>query len=97
MAEPKEREDRENLYISCMKHCIGLDNQKPYKRHGRLFYKPYRNYFSTAHNDEAWEVIEGAGYAKRGQERNGCVSFYLTEKGKAYLGEKLGIKIKSET
>lgn len=27
---------------------IGMDNKKVYTRHGRKFYKPYRNYFSAA-------------------------------------------------
>lgn len=30
-----------------MSHCIGLDHKNPYKRHGRKFYKPYRNYYAT--------------------------------------------------
>lgn len=33
--------------IEICKHMIGLDNAKPYKRHGKLFYKPYRNYFEA--------------------------------------------------
>lgn len=35
---------KSNIYIDLASHCIGLDYNKPYKRHGRYFYRPYRNY-----------------------------------------------------
>lgn len=28
-----------------VKHVIGLDSKKPYIRHGKKFYRPYRNYW----------------------------------------------------
>lgn len=34
----------DEIKIKLAKHCIGLDRKKPYKRHRRYFYKPYRNY-----------------------------------------------------
>ena len=27
------------------KHAVGLDSHNPYHRHGKAFYKPYRNYY----------------------------------------------------
>ena len=32
--------------IDLCKHMVGLDYQKPYHRHGKAFYRPYRNYFA---------------------------------------------------
>lgn len=29
-------------------HMIGLNYKRPYIRHGRRYYKPYRNYFCSA-------------------------------------------------
>lgn len=43
--------------IALMRHAIGLDYQKPYTRHGKKFYKPYRNYFGAAANDTEWENL----------------------------------------
>ena len=50
-----------NLYIEEAKHAIGLDYKKPYHRHGKAFYKPYRNYFCTKKGDEIWNVLQNAG------------------------------------
>lgn len=84
----------ENKYIKLMLHCVGIDYERPYKRHGRLFYKPYRNYYSTVPDDVYWEIIELAGYAMCGKENNGYVTFSLTEKGFDFLGKMLGIEFK---
>lgn len=27
-----------DVHIALMEHCIGLDNHKPYRRHGKLFF-----------------------------------------------------------
>ena len=45
------RKEHENIYIELAKHCIGLDHKKPYKRHGRYFYRPYRNYYDAGGKD----------------------------------------------
>lgn len=57
-------EMNENRFVELAKHAIGMRLRKPYKRHGRLFYRPYRNYFSTAvgcDDYERWETLEDAG------------------------------------
>ena len=83
----------ESEYIELAKHCIGLDYKSPYHRHGKAFYKPYRNYFDCGEKlDEAWKVMIGAGYAK--DDGIGCC--WLTRAGMDWLGEKLGITIYSE-
>lgn len=33
--------------VELCKHMIGLDYKKPYHRHGKAFYKPYRNYYES--------------------------------------------------
>lgn len=37
--------------IALMEHCIGLDCKKPYTRHGKKFYRPYRNRYATYVHD----------------------------------------------
>ena len=89
--------ENENRYIELAKHCIGLDRKKPYTRHGKKFYRPYRNYFSTGRDCEDWEVMESAGYAERGrQNQHGGYMFWLTRAGLDWLGERLDIHIYDE-
>lgn len=85
-----------NNYITQAMHAIGLDYKNPYHRHGKAFYKPYRNYFCTVKDDEIWCVLEGAGYAVRSEEHNDCVDFYLTREGLDWLGKNLGVEIYNE-
>ena len=82
--------------IETCNHMIGLDYKSPYHRHGKAFYKPYRNYFCTTKDDEIWTVLQNVGYAKCSEEHNGCVDFYLTRDGLDWLGEELDIKIYNE-
>lgn len=59
-----------NIYIDYASHAIGLDNKKPYKRHGKLYYRPYRNYYAASVKDcEVWETMVDAGYAKAGEKK----------------------------
>lgn len=85
-------------YIDFASHAVGLDHKKPYKRHGRLFYRPYRNYYAAGANHcEAWEMLVNAGYAERGIElSHGGRMYWLTREGLDWLGEKLGIVIYDE-
>lgn len=98
----KKRSDyvmnNENRYIALARHAIGLDHKEPYKRHGKLFYRPYRNYYDASPKDcETWELMCDAGYADRGRkDRYGGRMYWLTRKGLDWLGEKLGIKIYDE-
>lgn len=88
-----------NIYIELAKHCIGLDRKKPYIRHGKKFYRPYRNYFSTGtgHDLDDWKTMKSDGYAdKWKRNQHGGYTFYLTRKGLDWLGEQLGIHIYNE-
>lgn len=80
--------------IELCKHAIGLDRQKPYHRHGKAFYKPYRNFFCTSKDDLIWNRLCAVGIAKRSEEHNGCVDFYLTRVGVEWLSRQLKITIK---
>ena len=90
-------EDKQ-IYISFASHAIGLDHKKPYKRHGKYFYKPYRNYYDASPKDcEVWEMMVAAGYAEAGRkDRRGGRMYWLTREGLDWLGDKLGIKIHDE-
>lgn len=49
-----------------MKHCIGLDDERPYRRNDHFFYKPYRNYYGTGPSDEPmWGALTEMGYARK--------------------------------
>ena len=88
----------ENQYIELARHAIGLDHKEPYKRHGKLFYKPYRNYYyASPKGFKTWELMCDAGYADRcRKDRYGGRMYWLTRNGLDWLGEKLGIKIYDE-
>ena len=80
-------------------HAIGLDNKRPYMRHNKTFYRPYRNYYTTAPSCDGYEVWEGLrknGYAIRWPSGRGGYTFNLTRKGLDWLGETLGITIHDE-
>lgn len=84
-------------YIEQAKHCIGLDRKKPYTRHGRSFYRPYRNRYFTGRKDEDWETMVLAGYAERGEKGNhGGYVYHLTRAGLDWLGNELGMTIYDE-
>lgn len=94
-----------NIYIDYAKHCIGLrdynNRGRLYTRHGRRFYKPYRNYFATPSKGitvEMWEELCKDGFAKRDDEPSyhGGYIYRLTRKGLDWLGSELDVKIYDE-
>lgn len=77
--------------IDQMKHCIGLHRCKPYRRHGKLFYKPYRNYFDCGrHDDPVWSELADCGLAV---DVNGQGWYELTKAGLEALSSAAGIHI----
>lgn len=82
--------------IELSKHAIGLDYKTPYKRHGKLFYKPYRNYYATVIEDKVWTELAANGYAEHDEPNEHGTIFWLTNKGLEWLGNELGIKIYEE-
>ena len=86
-----------NRYIELARHCIGLDHRKPYTRHGKKYYRPYRNYYATGPQYEDWELMEACGLAEHGEKnQHGGYTFWLTRAGMDWIGEKLGICILKE-
>ena len=81
-------------------HAIGLDRKRPYMRHGKTFYRPYRNYFTApidSHNYTVWRGLYENGYAGfRHTPGHICYYFWLTRAGLDWLGETLGITIYDE-
>jgi hypothetical protein len=87
--------------IKVMMHTIGLwpeGRRHAYKRHGKIFYRPYRNYFSTAPGCDGywmWERMEKAGHAECVKSSQGEF-WHLTRRGMDWLEMKLGMKIYDE-
>ena len=89
------------LIIETMMHTIGLwpeGLRHPYKRHGKIFYRPYRNYFDTAPNCGGywmWERMQKAGHAEVHRMKNGEM-WHLTRRGLDWLQMKLDMIIYDE-
>lgn len=91
--------DNLSHYINLASHAIGLDNKKPYTRHRKKYYRPYRNYFATSPGCSdfyRWEILEALGYAQSRTSDKGNRVFHLTRYGLDWLGENLGIHIYDE-
>lgn len=82
--------------VNRMKHCLGMDRRKVYHRHGRAFYKPYRNYYACR-KDDMWEAIVELGYANVHKENEDDYFYYsVTESGRNWLGCLIGVFIHEE-
>lgn len=80
-------------------HTIGMDGirHKPYTRHGKKFYRPWRNFFTTDVFDADWCHLAAAGYAAHGPiNKNWCTTYYITDTGREWLSHELGITIHPE-
>ena len=86
----------ESAKIEMARHCIGMDNRKTYHRHGKEFYRPYRNYYSTFWKEPNWESLVESGFAERGYTPLGNVIYHMTRKGLDWLGERLSVTIHDE-
>lgn len=79
--------------IELCKHMVGLDYKSPYHRHGKAFYKPYRNYYKAPKDGNPildrlpFDIID-----KRVDDIS--VRYELTEQGLAWLGRQLKITIR---
>lgn len=82
-------------------HAIGMDNRKTYKRKGKEFYKPYRNYYETVVDDIEWQILEWYGLAMHGKVREdgdykGLCHYHMTLKGMEWMEKVLKITIKNK-
>lgn len=87
-----------NREICAMKHCVGLDYKKPYTRHGKKFFKPFRNRYFTYANDNIWNELVKKNLARCSDIifQNGEATFWITRKGLDALGDAIGIHIYDE-
>lgn len=76
-------------------HVIGLDYKKPYTRHGKKFYRPYRNYW--AGEDKELNQLANTGLIRKSvdETRKYCL-YCFTKAGLDWLGKQLNIKIHPE-
>lgn len=94
-------EDELKQVIELCKHMVGLDNQKPYSRiyhrHGKAFYKAYRNYYidGVSGNKLLDRLVGVIGIMRKEQNRIGNL-YALTQYGLEWLGRQLNITIKDE-
>lgn len=85
-------------------HTIGLklngssNRRRLYTRHGKRFYKPYRNYFSG--NNKELDKLVDAGLMEMISETVHGIEDYRTywfnRKGLDWLGNQIGITIRNE-
>ena len=100
MLMPTIEYTEENIKIlekhrNIVRHTIGLDHKKPYIRHGKKFYKPYRNYFNTNEHTTDFPFCERlveAGLMNRLEGRDkGDFYYFVTQLGFDWLGQHDGI------
>lgn len=87
------KEDFE-LLIDCCKHMVGLDYKTPYHRHGKAFYRPYRNHYcDTVSGNKLLDKLPDFIVRKERGQRG--VTYVLTRDGLDWLGRQLQITIKN--
>lgn len=98
--------DRKRITVCTMRqkvlHTIGLNSghikRRLYTRHGKRYYKPFRNYFSGSDRD--LDKLVDAGYMNMdSREVHGIKdyrTYWFNRKGLDWLGEQLGIYIYDE-
>lgn len=77
-------------------HMISLNYKRPYIRHGRQYYKPYRNCFCSALSGPDYETLrkmKKKGYVVSGKPCERSIYFWMTREGLDWLGEKIRIQI----
>lgn len=82
--------------IEICKHMIGLDDKKPYHRHGNAYYKPYRNYYITSPPGEYMlnRLPMFIMHSETSKKNGEWVCYELTDEGLDWLGRRLKIIIK---
>lgn len=86
-------------YRELIRHALGMDNRRTYIRHGKKFYKPYRNYFDTSEytpDYPYWEKLVSAGLAEKKIKDKGIL-YFVTRTGMDWLGCHDGIHIYDES
>lgn len=74
------------------KHIVGLDYHNPYHRHGKSFYKPYRNFYAegTDGNKYLDKLLSSFFVKQKGEQ---YLYYSLTREGLDWLGRRLNVTI----
>ena len=78
--------------------ALGMDHRRVYVRHGKKFYRPYRNYFQTHEKTvdyPYWDRLEKAGLATVKDDGKN-LWYYVTRSGMDWLGQHDGVHIYDE-
>ena len=78
--------------IEICKHMVGLDSERPYHRHGKAFYRAYRNYYGDVpEGNRLLDKLPECLFRVHRDERG--ATYHLTKTGLEWLGRWLKIKI----
>lgn len=78
--------------IEICKHMVGLDYKRPYHRHGKSFYKAYRNFYDDVpKGNRILDKMPSELFRVRRDERG--ATYYLTQIGLDWLGRQLKMTI----
>lgn len=81
--------------IEICKHMIGLDYKNPYHRHGKAFYKPYRNYYEDGKSGN--KVLDRLPSFIVSRKNGDLSTWYaLTPDGLKWLSRQLKVTIKEK-
>lgn len=76
-----------------IRHCIGLEKYgndgRLYHRHGKLYYKAYRNHYDPGGDDvPIWEALLKFGYAYKNK------MYHVSEEGFEWYRKQSGVIVK---
>lgn len=78
--------------IEICKHMVGLDYKRPYHRHGKAFYRAYRNYYGDVpEGNRLLDKLPECLFIVHRDERGAI--YHLTKTGLEWLGRQLHITI----
>ena len=77
-------------------HVIGLDYKQPYTRHGKKFYRPYRNTWGGRDKDLDMLVDAGLMNAYQSEKTGDRYWYAFNRAGLDWLGDQIGVKIYDE-
>ena len=81
--------------IDHCKHMLGMDNRDTYRRHGKEFYKPYRNYWSGEEPGLEWMSSGVIGLAENLSKDPDSPYYRLTKAGIKWLERRIGVTIRT--
>ena len=76
-------------------HVIGMDDRKPYTRHGKKLFRPHRNTWGG--RDKELDKLVDLGLMNASNDQDGERYYYwFNRRGLDWLGDQLGVKIYDE-